>query len=481
MYIDDWFQSLTQRIRAIEHEWPKATDSRKQELLSKLWELRHASDQVVDLWLQYEEKLSNAMKQITGEQERAEKEQRAAKGKLPSLPFSAETNAAGEESGELYRKGEGFYHLRLYEEARGYFRELVAKSPDWETGRLYYAYSLLFCDDKQAALREFRLLSKSALSPGVSAISCNAIGCMLAEEGKWLEARQAFCESLGHHPTQAQAMYNLALSHLHDGEPDEAMEILDTYLVNEPNDWEAHIAWLQAAKSIAAKERAWFKEAPARLQLPIRQLDPEIIHEIALFFEANGQNDRAYNCYRHLTERSGQDDWAWHGLAWNAWMIKGMQHAIPLLKKAISLAPGNLDYLFSYGWLLLFDEEASDAANVFRFVLSRNPGHHLALAGLIVATERLGEYGEAKTIANSLSMQNESYLRALGNYHLGRLAAIQEQWPIAEQFFRLAAGENETIPEAKLFLDLCLKMRSSSTEVNSKQDYCTLLTNVTIH
>ncbi|MGE5703821.1 MAG: hypothetical protein ACM32O_14950 [Clostridia bacterium] len=67
MYIDDWFQSLTKRIRAIEHEWPQATDFRKQELLSKLWELRQASDQVVDLWLQYEEKLSNVMKQIDQE------------------------------------------------------------------------------------------------------------------------------------------------------------------------------------------------------------------------------------------------------------------------------------------------------------------------------------------------------------------------------------------------------------------------------
>lgn len=475
MYINDWFQSLTQRIKAIEHEWPKATETRKQELLSKLWELRNASDSVVDLWLQYEEKLSNVMKQIAGEQTRDESESRVVK-KATSTSVS-EIPGREDDTAQRYRKGEGFYHLRLYENARGYFRELVAEAPDMETGRLYYAYSLLFCDEKEAALREFRLLSKSARSAHVAAISCNAIGCMLAEEEKWLEARQAFCETLAHRPDNTQAMYNMALSHLCDGEPEEAIEILDLYLSSDPDDWEAHVAWLHAAKSMAAKEKAWGKETPPRLQLPIRQLDTAVIYEIALFFEANGQSQRAYSCYRHLTERSPADDSAWHGLAWNTWMIKGTQYALPLLKKAICLAPSNLDYLFSYGWLLLFDGEERLAADVFRFILAKDEGHHLAKAGLIVASERLGDYTMAEMLANSLRNHSETYLRALGNYHLGRLAAIQNQWLLAEQYFGLA----KAIPEADRFLEICGKMLRTDVRENSKQEYSAVLPNVTIH
>ncbi|MET3289473.1 UNVERIFIED_CONTAM: tetratricopeptide (TPR) repeat protein [Brevibacillus sp. OAP136] len=505
MYIDEWFQSLTQRIRAIENEWQTATETRKQELLSKLWELRNASDSVVDLWLQYEEKLSQVMKHITGELA-AEQLQASLEGQSPSA-YTGTLKAGGKEASGAsglamnqkspksdpasnakdgsddedamirYRKGEGFFHLRLYENARGYFRELVAEAPDWETGRLYYAYSLLFCEDREEALREFRLLGKTAASKNVAAISCNAIGCMLAEEEKWLEARQAFCETLAHQPANTQAMYNMALTHLRDDEPEEAIEILDLYLSSMPDDWEAHVAWLHAAKSIAAKETAWIKETPPGLQLPIRQLDASVLYEIALFFESNGQNQRAYHCYRHLTERFPADDVAWHGMAWNVWLLHGAERALPLLKKAISLAPHKLDYLFSYGWLLLFNGEESRAASAFRFMLTKDVSNHLAKAGLIVASERLGDYPLAEMLADSLRSHNEAYLRALGNYHLGRLAAIQEQWNNAEAYFDQALE----IPEASLFLTIVRNMQEAGDMANSKQEYQAPMPNVTIH
>ncbi|MGE5703820.1 MAG: tetratricopeptide repeat protein [Clostridia bacterium] len=382
---------------------------------------------------------------------------------------------------EFYQKGEGFYHLRLYEQARGYFEKLVEDAPDWETGRLYYAYSLLFCEETEAAFREFRLLSKSAASPSVSAISCNAIGCMLAKEGKWLEARQAYMESLSHQENQREAMYNLALTHLHDGEADEALEILDEYLTIAVDDWEAHIAWLHAAKMIASKETHWMRETPTRLQLPIRQLDCDTIREIAIYLEANGETFRAYNCYRELISQNPRNDWAWHGLAWNTWLIHGTQPALPMLKKAVSLAPANLDYLFSYGWLLLFDGDESSAARVFRFILAKDEQHSLALAGLIVASERLGEFAQAQRLASSLTQHKRSYLRALGYYQLGRLAAISERWPLAAHYFHQSVEEEEAIPEAKLFLELCSKQTEPHRAEKSKQDFQSSLTNMTIH
>ncbi len=471
MSVKEWFGPLHQQLRTIEREWPEADESRQLKLAESLLALRQISDQVADEWLAFEERLSRVIKAIKGGQLTAGAEPIEATAEEVETATSEKPGKEADDGQQddpvetyrlLYRKGEGFYHLRMFEDAKIHFADLVKSSPDWESGRLYYAYSLFFCGESEAALREFRLLSRSADSPEIAAISFNAIGCLLAEEGQWLEAIQAFTAALEADGTRLEAQYNLALCYLQEGEPKEAMATIATYLDKAESDWEAQILWLRAARQLDGRE---LPEPPGNLQLPSRQLDSQTLREMAALSEADGKIHRAQLCYRYLCERLPKEGWVWHGLAWNVWLISGFRQAVPLLKKAISLAPDNLDFLFSFGWMHLFAGEREKALAVFRFILLRDRDHRLAQSGLVTLYAQAGDFLEAKRIAQTFTGDADPYVQSLGYYQLGQIAVREGNWKLADQYFRMVNQTDGQFREVPLYLALCdEKMGKPHTE-----------------
>jgi tetratricopeptide (TPR) repeat protein len=458
MLIEKWFETLHTQAETVERKWQGASENEKAQLADQLFELRKVSDHIVDLWLQFEEKLSTVIRQIKQSEEQ---------GVTQSEPDLFESPSVEENSHSythMYRKGEGFYHLRLYQDAKRCFADLLKESPDWESGRLYYAYSLLFCDEKEAAMKEFRLLSKSASSPQVVAISYNAIGCILAEEEHWLEAAQAFKAALEVQPEQRDAQFNLALCYLQDGDVQEALDEIEQLLHQSENDWEAQLVWLRAAKLLQLRDETAEPEPPTSLHLPNRKLDIETLREMASLYEALGNYHRAQICYHFLAERLPKEGWVWHGLAWNTWLIGGTKRALTLVKKALSLDPTNLDYTFSYGWMKLFDGRVDEAIAVFRFILLQDRNHRLAQSGLIAAFERTGDLQTAKRMAHRFTEEPEPYIRSLGYYHLGRLAMTEENWRLAEKYFRRALRDSDKFREIPLYLQLCASKTGQAFE-----------------
>lgn len=468
MKIEDWFHTLRNKAQTIEEKWQGASEQERLQLAEQLFQLRQVSDTVVDLWLQFEEKLSNAIrniKEMEGQLPAEEKKTHQPKVHAESAK-AVETKKTTEgkkkdhspETGlyePIFRRGEGFYHLRMFQDAKKCFAELVQKSPDWESGRLYYAYSLLLCEEKELAFREFRLLGRTAGSPTIVAISFNAIGCILAEEEQWLEAAQAFKTSLEIKPEQEEAKYNLALCYLRDGDAQEALDELEPYLEKNEHDWEAQMLCLRAAKLLHTMDQTVEWNPPKGLQLPTRDLDSDTLQEMASLYETVGNYHRAQICYHFLTERSPKDGWTWHGLAWNTWLIAGTKRALTLVKKAISLAPENDDFLFSYGWMLLFDGRVEEAIKAFRIMLEKNRDNRLGQSGMISAYEKLGDTQEAKRLAKNFLEDAEPYVRSLGYFHLGRIAVVEENWRLAEQYFQRALPFAEQLWEIPVYLQLC--------------------------
>ena len=491
MKIEDWFQTLRTKAQTIEERWQEASEQERLQLADQLFYLRQVSDTVVDLWLQFEEKLSNAIrhiKQIEGQLPTETQEEKAKPVSLKKEPLvttqkqdgqngttsEAKDETKSEKKSEpkfqakadqlpkamhayepVFRRGEGFYHLRMFQDAKKCFAELVREAPDWESGRLYYAYSLLFCDDKEMAFREFRLLGKSASSPAIVAISSNAIGCILAEEKQWLEAAQAFKTSLEVKPEQEEAKYNLALCYLMDGDAQEALDEIECYLQKHEQDWEAQLLWLRAAKLLMQMDETVELVAPSSLTLPNRELDNETLQEMAHLYEAVGNYHRAQVCYHFLTERLPKEGWTWHGLAWNTWLIAGSKRALTLVKKAISLAPEQDDFVFSYGWMQLFDGNIPGAIAAFRGILAKNSENRLGQSGMISAFEKVGETLEAKRLAKLFLDDADPYVRSLGYFHLGRLAMVEENWRLAEQYFQRTLPHADQFREIPLYLQLC--------------------------
>lgn len=464
MKIEEWFQVLRSKAETIEEKWPDATEQERLQLADQLFYLRQVSDLVVDLWLQFEERLSNAIRHIKAQEGQfpvPEKNELGASGTItenkavPKKSGAEPFKEMGHTFEHMFRRGEGFYHLRMYQDARNCFAELIKESPDWESGRLYYAYSLYFCEDRESAFREFRLLGKSASSPTVVAISYNAIGCMLAEEEQWLEAAQAFKSSLEAKEDQQEARYNLALCYFMDGDVQEALDVIEDHLKSYEHDWEAQMLWLRAAQSLVAKDETAELEPPESLMLPTREMNSETLQEMASLYESVGNYHRAQICYSFLTERLPRDGWTWHGLAWNTWLIAGTRRALSLMKKAISLAPQNDDFIFSYGWMLLFDGKVEEAMAAFRSMLVRNRDNRLAQSGMISAYEKMGELEAAKRIAKEFTEEEEPYIRSLGYFHLGRLAVVEENWRLAEQYFQRALPSQDHFQEIPVYLQLC--------------------------
>jgi len=456
--IEQWFEALRMKAETVERQWQGASQGEKVQLAEQLFELRKVSDQIVDLWLQFEEKLSAVIRQIKMAEGQGISQTEPEEGESPVLEEKPHPYL------HVYRKGEGFYHLRLYKDAKRCFADLLKESPDWESGRLYYAYSLLFSDEKEEAMKQFRLLSKSAVSPQVAGISHNAIGCILAEEEQWLEAAQAFKAALEVQPGHRDARFNLALCYLQDGDVQEALDEIGELLRESDQDWEAQLIWLRAAKLLQQQDETAEPEPPVSLHLPNHKLDAETLREMALLYESLGNYHRAQICYHFLTERLPKEGWVWHGLAWNTWLIAGTKRAGTLMKKAVSLDPGNLDFLFSYGWMQLFDGRVDEAVSIFRFILQKERHHRLAQSGLITAYERTGDLLTAKRMAAEYTASPEPYLRSLGYYHLGRLAMAEESWRLAELYFRKAQTDGDKFREIPLYLQLCASKTGQTFE-----------------
>lgn len=464
MKFEEYFQTLLHQIDRIERDWETADTNRQLMLATELREHREISDRIVDQWIQYEEKLSNLIKKIKSSAQALKENSH-----IPPAPVTEmqKKDDLLESYQHLFRKGEGFYHLRLFEDAKKHFATLLAEYPDWEHGRLYYGYSLLFSDEKEAALKEFRLLSRSACSPKVAAISYNAIGSILAQERHYMEAEQSFqaaLETVSDHP---ESLYNLALCYLQQGDAQEAMDTIEKYLAQYENDWEAHIIWLRADKLLAKQER---KERipPISLQLPTRDTDPQLLREMAMIHEANGKIHLAQLCYRYLVEEYPLQGWAWHGLAWNTWLITGEERAFALIKKAVSLAPKNVDFLFSYGWMHLCAGRLEKATEIFRFVLSRNRKHFLSQSGLITVYARQGEYVNAKKLAQTFLDEPDPYVQSLGYYHLGRLAVLEENWQLAKHYFKKVMYETDQFAEVPQYLKLCNHKLGANTSTQEE-------------
>nr|WP_081873180.1 tetratricopeptide repeat protein [Brevibacillus halotolerans] len=465
VFIEDWFEDLRQKVDRIEKEWATASTEKQEHLIRQLKQLRTCSDQVIDLWLKYEEKLNEAIRMIkqtsdipaSAAESLVKEYDKLLEAKQP-LEFSTlleDEQPQMELHKELYEKAEGFYHLRLYEQAKQHFASFLEQAPDWESGRLYYAYSLYYCCDYELALKEFRLLTRTAVSPKVVSISYNALGCMYVQEQKWLEAIQAFEMAISVRPQYTESRYNLAICYLEQGETEKTMKICEQLLAEHDQDWEVEVLYLRAVRQLFARYPQKDIERMLKMYDPNRNLDSPTLWELAMLAEQAGFYRHALSCYQFLLERQPLDAGLWHAIAWNKWLLDGPKQAMPALKKALTLAPEHPDYLFSYGWMQLATGEITSARIAFSKILNATENHHLGLLGLIYAHEGEGAYDEAKDIATTLIQKQDQYSQMLGHYQLGKLSLQQGNQIEASQYLEKARSYSDVVPEVNQWWERC--------------------------
>lgn len=105
--------------------------------------------------------------------------------------------------------------------------------------------------------------------------------------------------------------------------------------------------------------------------------------------------------------------------------------------------------------MLLFDGKIEEAMAAFRSMLAKKMDNRLGQSGMISAYEKMGEIHSAKRLAKEFTDDPEAYIQALGFFHLGRLAIVEENWRLAEQYFQRTLPFIDQFREIPIYLQLC--------------------------
>ena len=194
--LQQWFATLHEVLDELILRYPCAAAAEQAKLREQWQLLKKMSDEMVESWLQLEEKLS--MFQELDEQ-----------GALVSAPT--------ELLGSFY-KGQGYFKLHMFRQAAEQLEDTVRIYPDLLSARLYLAMSRMHLQEWQEAQRHFRLIAALADNAKMRAIAYNALGCIQAIHAQLDQAQQLFRKALEADPSFRDPQLNLACCQRHDGE-----------------------------------------------------------------------------------------------------------------------------------------------------------------------------------------------------------------------------------------------------------------------
>ncbi|SFI55012.1 hypothetical protein SAMN02799624_01324 [Paenibacillus sp. UNC496MF] len=202
------FNTMQDILQDIIIHYPHANDTERQRLDEQLAKLKQFSDQFIEEWLQFEEKMADFrdMQQQFGHGPAAGESQPAgaspketAYPKIISAVPQAAQQAAGpavagvglagaddedwEASAAFHRsmsKGQGYFKLLMFREAASHFEEAVDRSPENNQARLFLGMTFMHLQEWHDAQRHFQLLVEITEHPRWRALGLNALGCIQA-------------------------------------------------------------------------------------------------------------------------------------------------------------------------------------------------------------------------------------------------------------------------------------------------------------
>ncbi len=472
MIVKHLFGSLMDRLEGIEQEWMKSDkDGRKEKLFDEVMELRRVSDDILDHWLLFEEKMSQIQKrfqhvhldqedmELDLDQEMDQISDEVADKilaeikKQSGLPQHSASGMVSFLSGDAvrsFRKGQGYYHLFMYPQAAQHFQEVVQLDPDLEIARMYLGFSEMMSGNWEEADRHFQLIGKTGNHGIIRATALNAQGCLLAGHQKWEQALTCFDRAIAAYPRLKDPIYNKALVYMKQGEFAEAKPLWVEYSKHCKDDWEALLHLAHCYIQEGNEEQAGI----ALKELTEAADDPEILWEAGKMFENLREFGNAAIVFRLLVSMDSDQAAAWHGLGWNLWHAEGLPTSLDYIKKAISMSPTHPDFQFSLGWILYQLQEYDQAEQIFQGILQQEGIYPLALAGLAHVYMDNEKWKEAEECCGCLISQDHKLTRALGYFQMGRLNLMKGNHTFAKQHFQQSIGESPQLIEGYLWLGL---------------------------
>ncbi|WP_134699009.1 tetratricopeptide repeat protein [Ammoniphilus sp. YIM 78166] len=486
MLVKHLFCTLLERLEGIEEKWSKATSQEmKERLLDEVMELRGVSDDILDQWLLFEERMSKLQQKLQGHEhtpkvhsfmdfdlgqmneEIAEMSDEVAEKifqelmKVDKKPASPEmVSFLSGQAAHQFRKGQGYYNLLMYGQAAQHFQAVLKEDPDQDVARLFLAFSYMMDGVWEQADHQFYLLSQTTENRLLKATALNAQGCLLGGFEKWEQALSHFESAISAYPKLRDPYFNKGLVHMKLNQYQEAKPIWQKLSSEFQDDWEV---LLQLAKCYQAEGEP--REAEQTLtQIYQATEDPDMLWPVAQTFEDLRQFGNAALCYQMILQREPDNAFAWHGLGWNLWHEDGLNDGIQYIRKALSLSPNHPDFQFSYGWILFHRKQFADAQAVFEQILQQEGSYPLAVAGLVHVHLARQDWRQAESYCSLLLKEETAQARGLGYLQLGKVCLAKGEFQEAKGHFEKSIEENAELRDSFLWLGLVCHLLGEKEE-----------------
>lgn len=191
------FASMNELLDEVMSQYPSAGGNKRRELQEKWQALKTMSDQCIEEWLLFEEKMGKFV-------------QKHGASIAPHDPAAAEQETIGRKNDRFVR-GQGYYKLHMFHEAIDAFKELVKRQPDFNLARMYLAMSYLQHGEPDESYYHFQLLSRLSENIQIKAIAYNAMGCIQAGKRNMDKALEYFNMAYRNDPASMEPLIEAGL------------------------------------------------------------------------------------------------------------------------------------------------------------------------------------------------------------------------------------------------------------------------------
>lgn len=194
------FAEMNDMLDEITRHYPVAQGVHKQDLGHKWNLLKHMSDGIIEEWLCFEEKMG-ILRQNWGSPEESQELE------PPDLVMK----------NDAFVKGQGYYKLLMYPQAMGQFEHVLEQFPNSFLTHAYLGMCHLHMGQHEAADSQFQQVLKGAANKRLRGIIYNALGCIEANRGVRVKAKEYF--TMAHHsdPSLPEPLANLEACMHHSG------------------------------------------------------------------------------------------------------------------------------------------------------------------------------------------------------------------------------------------------------------------------
>jgi len=185
--IQQWFATMNDMLDDLILRYPNASGTEKKELQQQWDMLKTLSDDIIESWLQFEEKM----------------------GMYRDLQHKPVIVAKPHMLLASFVKGQGYFKLQMFSHATEQLEEAIAQFPDFVCARMFLAMSLMHMKQWKEAQRHFQFITAMTEENRLQALAYNALGCIQAIYAHLDKAQTYFRKALEADPAFSDAKLNL--------------------------------------------------------------------------------------------------------------------------------------------------------------------------------------------------------------------------------------------------------------------------------